>query len=133
MNTQIENIKSLIARITTIGLFLFIIFLSKSPECNYASYSNRHAVIVHISDGGNKAIPESIVYLTNLQNSIVSCEISTLNTCNNNNFRIFSSNQKVGQLLKKSREQFLEIRPLVFDFYSYHTNSSPNDEIPLIS
>jgi len=133
MNRQKENIKSLIARITTIGLFLFIIFLSKGSECNNTSFYKHYVVKVHVSDLDNKAIPESIVYLTNLNNSIVSCEISTLNTCNNNYFRIISSNQKFGQLLKKCREQFLEIKPLIIDFDSFHLSPSPNDEIPLIS
>jgi hypothetical protein len=133
MYKQKENIKALIARITTIGLFLFIIFLSKSPECSTTGLSKHHDIVVNVTDDGNKAIPESIVYLTNLSSSIVSCEISTLNTCNNNNFRIFSSNQKAGQLFKKCMEQFIEIKPFVFNFDSYHIGSLPNDEIPLIS
>ena len=133
MNKQKENIKSLIARITTIGLFLFIIFLSKSSEFNNTRLHKQYIVIENVADVSNKAIPESIVYLTNLNNSIVSCEISTLNTCNNNNFRIISSTRKVGQLLKKCREQYLEIKPFIIEFYSYHIGTLTRDEIPLIS
>ena len=133
MNRQKENIKSLIARITTIGLFLFIIFLSKGSECNNTRFYKHYIVKVHVADIDNKAIPESIVYLTSLNNSIVSCEISTLNTCNNNNFRIISSTRKVGQLLKKCREQYLESKPFIICFYSFHIGILTRDEVPLIS
>ena len=133
MNTPKENIRSLIARLTTIGLFLFIIFLSNSSECNATGFSKHHIVIVNGTDEGNKVIPESIVNLTNLNISIVSCEISTLNTCNNNNFRIISSTQKAEQLLKKCRLKFIIIKPLLPDFAPIHIHSLASDEIPLIS
>jgi hypothetical protein len=133
MNTQKENTRSLIARVITIGLFLFIIFLSKSSDCINTGFYKHPVVIVYVSDIDNKATPGPLVYPQNLNHSIVSCEISTLNTCNNNNFRIISSNHKVGQLLKKCREQFIKIKPLIFDFDSYHLSSLPNDEIPQIS
>ena len=133
MKLQKEIIGSLVARIATIGLFSFIIFLSKSPECTNTRVYDHYVVNVHVSDIDNKAIPCPLVYPPNPANSIVSCEISTLNTCNNNTFRIISLNQEVAQLLKKCRAQFLEIKPHIFDFDSYQINSSPKDEIPQIS
>ncbi len=133
MNSPKENIKSLIARIATIGLFAFILFLSKSPECTNTRVYDHYVVNVHVSDADTKAIPCQIAYPPNPANSIVSCEISTLNTCNNNNFRIISSNQEVDQLLKKCREEFLLINPLILDFDLFHIRSSASTEIPLIS
>ena len=133
MYTNKENIRSFIARITTIGLFLFIIFLTKSSESNNTGFYKHSILIVHVSDVGNKAIPESTVYPPILKSSIVSCEISTLNTCNTNNFRVFTSNRKVNQLLKECRDKFLKIKPLISDFDSYPASSLPKDEIPPIS
>jgi len=133
MKPQKENIGPLLARITTIGLFIFIIFLSKSPESTCAKVYNHYVVNVHSSYEENKAIPCPVAYPPNPALSVVSCEISTLNTCNNNNFRIISSNQKSVQLLKNGRQEFLVIKPLLPDFDSFRIRSLASDEIPLIS
>ena len=133
MKTQKAIIKSLIARVTTIALFFFIIFLNNSFEYNTISSSNRHVVIIHISNVENTGIPGSDGNSPNLTSSIVSCEISTLNTCNNNNFRIISSTQKAEQLLNKCRLKFIVIKPLLPDFAPIHIHSLASDEIPLIS
>ena len=133
MNTPKENIKALIARVTTIALFFFIIFLTHSFEYNHISFCQRHAVIIHVSNIENTGIPSSASNSPNTNYLIFSCEISSLNTRNTNNFRIFSANQKAEQLLKKCRDEFIVIKPILPDLSPIHIRYLASNEIPLIS
>jgi hypothetical protein len=124
---------SIIAKLTTISLFVLILCLSIDPENQNKDYHPRNNLTQHVIIFDSKPGHEVIVYPSGFTITIASCEISTLNTCNNDHFRILFSSLIAQQQLKKCIQQFIAIKPQIFDFDSFHIIPPPSEEIPLIS
>ena len=133
MKTQNENINFLLSKVFTIGLFVFVLFLFKSNNCNPANSTHEPVTIAHILALDNSSVLVEPLSFQHIENSIVSCDLFKFNTISRENFQIICSH-KTNQLIQLSTERYLEFKSLNIYLNPPHIRASLNaGEIPLIS
>jgi hypothetical protein len=130
-----ENINLLVRKVGMICLFLFIIFFKNTDYSErYFFRQSTPIPIVNVIDIDHTVVFVASTSFPNFYSSFVACEILTLNACTQNHLAIICSNNKVNQLFKSCKEQFIVIKPQIIDFESYHIRALlNNEEISLIS
>jgi len=144
MNRQKENIDLLIGKVAVICFFLLIFFAFKGTDCpnrdsfTKSAYQTFYRIPIHVTstieqnwEVNKLAILVEPIYFSAFYDALITLEF---NACNKSNFRIICSNNKVNQLLKNCKEQFIVIKAQIIDFNSFHIRTSlNNEEISLIS
>jgi hypothetical protein len=129
MNRQKENINLLIGKVGMICLFLFLIFFKNTDYSErYFFRQSTPIPIVNVIEVDHSVAFVASTSSPNFYSSFVACEILTLNACNQNHLAIICSNNKINQLLKNCKEQFIIIKPRIIDLDSFHIQTSLNNE-----
>ncbi len=134
MNRQKENIDFLMRRVLLIFFFLFILFTFKNTDCRKGDSFNSFVSFETVIEIDNSAIPVESISHPDFNNSLVSCELFSSGTSDNNRFRIICSSIKMNLLFRIGTERFLSIKPRLIDVNTCLFLTSSNDgDIPLIS
>jgi hypothetical protein len=141
MKRQKENIDLLIEKVAVICLFLLILFAFKSTDCpnrdsfSKSAYHTFNRIPIHvtstieqISEVNKLAILVEPISFSAFDNGLAPIEFVTFNICDKENFKIINSNNKVNQLLKNCKEQFIVIKPRIIDLDSFHIRTALNNE-----
>lgn len=148
MNGQKENIGLLIGKVTIVCLFLFLFALksidcsvkhsfskisaveqigvvNKLPILNKPVFSPSFNIFGQLYKVNNTAILVESVFVPTFYDALNTFEF---NVCDKENYKIINSTNKVCQLLKECKVQFIIIRSQIFDFNPFHIRTSLNRE-----
>ena len=137
MNRQKENRYSWIGTIAMIGLFLCVIcFFGNADSSTHITCKQHMPIQVeHVVDVDHSAILVSSSASFNVYPSGIACNVSFNDKVSHTiNLAVLSSTNKINQLLKNSRKQFVAIKSTLIDIDSFHVRTSlDSGEVLLIS